>query len=167
MRPLITRAAPLLVGLSVLVSVAGCTSSSGGEHSSSRPPATTSSSPLPATTETAPAGTAAQVQQWYEGVSTHFATIQTDTEAIKSAAQTQKASDLPNLCGALQVHVAAAFSDPAAPLKTLATAISSALGAYARAATSCLAGDYNTAATGINQGASYLTQANAIINSLS
>jgi hypothetical protein len=168
MRPLIAIAAAVSA-VTIAGAAAGCTSSQGRDHPSTSPPPATSSgtSTPPVTTETATAGSAALVAQWYEGVSAHFATIQTDTEAIKNAAQSQKVSDLPNLCGALQVHVATSLSDPAAPDKALAAAVSSALTAYGGAATSCLAGDYNGAAAGINKGAAYLTQANNIMANLS
>jgi hypothetical protein len=171
MRPLIALAA-VAAAVTVLGAAAGCSSSKSGDHTpTSAPPVTSTAAATSTATSTATAtstlGDAERVAQWYAGVQAHFASIQSDTEAIKVAAQNTKVAALPGLCGELRVNVATANSDPVPPNKLLASAVTSALAAYGGAATSCLAGDYNAAATSINKGAAFLAQANSIMSNLS
>lgn len=171
MRPLSALAAAVLV----IGAAAGCSSSNSGDHTPSTPPATSTAAATPTTTATptaAPTATATlsdggRVALWYAGVKAHYASIQSDTEAIKSAAQHNKPSALPNLCAKMRLDVGTADGDPTPPNKLMAAAVSASLSAYGAAAQSCLAGDYNGAATGINTGAAYLLQADNIMNNLS
>jgi hypothetical protein len=169
MRPLIALATAALVA----GSVAGC-SSSGGSPAAS--PSTTAS--LPTTTAqsgsagvptatASPTGGFERAQEWFSGVQGYFAAIQTGTEQIKAAAARNDAAALPNLCRVLGNNVVKVNDAPAAPDKRLAQAVGAAMTAYKSAAQSCLTGDFGATATGINQGAQYLQQANDIMNNLS
>jgi len=163
MRPLIALAAAALVA----GSVAGC-SSSGGSPTAGSPaaPGPTGSAGGPSATAS-PSGGFERAQAWFSGVQGYFAAIQTGTEQIKSAAARNDVAALPNLCRLLGVNVVKVNDAPAAPDKRLAQAVAAAMTAYKAAAQSCLTGDFGATATGINQGAQYLQQANDIMNNLS
>ena len=165
MRPLnalaATAAAVVLAG-----AAAGCSSAGSGDRAPSSPPATTSAASPTPTTAKAPQDAYARVQQWYAGVQAHVAAIQTSTEAIRTAALNKNVSALPPLCAALHNSVLRVLGDPLPPDKLMAAAFSTSMASYNDAATSCLAGDYNATAAGINTGAQYLSQANNIMNNL-
>jgi len=170
MRPLIALAAAALIA----GSLAGC-SSSGGSPAASPPttPITTptgvasSGSQGVPTAAASPTGGFERAQAWFSGVQGYFAAIQTGTEQIKAAAARNDAAALPNLCRLLGANVVKVNDAPAPPDKRLAQAVGAAMTAYKSAAQSCLSGDFGATATGINQGAQYLQQANDIMNNLS
>lgn len=168
MRPLIALAAAALVA----GSVAGCSSSGGSPATSpantaSLPTAVTPSGSGAAPTAASPTGGFERAQAWFAGVQGYFAAIQTGTEQIKAAAARNDVAALPNLCRGLGLNVVKVNDAPAAPDKRLAQAVGAAMAAYKSAAQSCLTGDFAATATGINQGAQYLEQANEIMNDLS
>jgi hypothetical protein len=107
-----------------------------------------------------------QVQAWYAGVQDIYTSIQQDTEAIKLAAGKQDVTSVHNGCEALQVDVAKARAAPPPPDLRMLAAIGDATDAYAAGARACLAGDYKTTATQIDQGAYYLQRANDIMNNM-
>ncbi|MGH8960246.1 MAG: hypothetical protein ACRDWT_03430 [Jatrophihabitantaceae bacterium] len=173
MRPLTALTAAVAAVLVVGVA-AGCSSSKTGHDTptSTAPTSIAPTSTAPATQSSGPTATTTlseseRVAQWYAGVKDHIAAVQSATEAIKTAAQNQQVSALPGLCGQLHDNVVAVSDDPAPPNKLMAAAVASAVTAYIGAAQSCLAGDYNAAATGINAGAADLSRANIIMNNLS
>lgn len=170
MRPLIALAAAALIA----GPVAGC-SSSGGSPAAS-PPTTPITAPTGVassggqgvpTATASPTGGFERAQAWFSGVRGYFAAIQTGTEQIKAAAARNDAAALPNLCRLLGANVVKVNDAPAPPDKRLAQAVGAAMTAYKSASQSCLNGDFGATATGINQGAQYLQQANDIMNNLS
>jgi hypothetical protein len=169
MRPLnsLTTAVSAVLILGAVGATAACSSSKSGGGPSTPPASSPAATPTPTATDSTTLSAAVQVAQWYQGVQGHFGAIQTDTEAIKTAAQNQQVGQLPKLCGQLRDDVAAVKKDPQAPQKQLSLTVAAAMAAYGSAAQSCLAGNYAAAATGINSGAAYLTQANQIMNDLS
>ena len=169
MRPLIALAtAALIAG-----SVAGCSSSGGSPAASPPTTATSATSAVPSgsaggpTAAASPTGGFERAQAWFSGVQGYFAAIQTGTEQIKAAAARNDAAALPNLCRLLGANVVKVNDAPAPPDQRLAQAVGAAMTAYKSAAQSCLSGDFGATATGINQGAQYLQQANDIMNNLS
>lgn len=158
------------IGSALLVgTVAACGSGTGASHSD--PPATHPAATAPATAPT-PTATASgrspfqQAQAWFASVQDIYTSIQQDTEAIKLAANKQDVTSVRNACAALQADNEKARAAPAPPDPLMAAAVGSATDAYAKAAQACLAGDYKTTATEINQGAYYLQRANDIMNNM-
>ena len=168
------RIGPALLAAALTASLAACGSGGGHSGATSAPaPASTpagSSAPAPAVSTPAPAAsnlTPFQLAQaWFASVQPIFTSIQQDTEAIKLAAGKQDVVSVRNACQALQVDNQKARLAPAPPDRLMIVAVGSATDAYAKAAQACLAGDYSTTATQIDQGAYYLQQANTIMNNL-
>lgn len=157
-----------MVLLIATVSACGSDGKTPAASGSSRPP-------TPTTHAVAPAGSSSgqptlspfqQAQAWFASVQDIYTSIQQDTEAIKMAAGKQDVTSIHNACAALQADNEKARLAPAPPDRLMIAAVGSATDAYAQAAQACLAGDYATTATQIDQGAYYLARANDIMNNM-
>lgn len=159
------------IGSALLVgALAACGSGSGTAPTSSDPATSQPATGAPAGTSPAPGASSLspfqQAQAWFASVQPIYTSIQQDTEAIKLAAGKQDVAAIRNACEALQVDDEKARAAPAPPDELMVAAVGSATDAYAKAARACLAGDYKTTATQINQGAYYLQRANDIMNNM-
>lgn len=160
------RTALLCAALAAFL-LAGCSSSPSGAPSS---PASTTppSAPAPSSGDLS-AGNALLLQKvraWYDLVNHDFGAIQTDAEAITTAAAKSNVTAVRAGCAQLRVDTATASADPVAPEALLRTAVAAGLSAYRDGAAACLGGDLATTAERMNQGAAYLQRAAQIMASL-
>lgn len=144
------RAAALAL---VLASTTAACTSSGSDGRGSSP--------------TGPAADTRAVLDWFSGVRGDLAAIQKDQYAIADAASSQDATAVDSVCQQLKDDVVTFEADPAAPDTVIREDLAHAMDAYSTAATECLAGDYESSASDLDTGTSWLARTTKRVQALS
>ena len=169
LRPLLLAAAAVgALATGACSSAQHATSPASTDATSSRPAPLQPVSTQPTTPS--PSGSATgpyeRALAWSDLVHDDVTAIQQSTDAISQAAGKQDVAALKDLCIGLRQATTKLSADPAPPDTQMRQAVADAVSAYSAAATSCLAGNYGATADAITAGASYLNQANNIMNNL-
>lgn len=104
--------------------------------------------------------------QWWTSYKADFNALQPDEGAISTDAKNSDAAALATDCQTFVTDVGTMQADPPVPVAAINTPFQAGLTSYAKAGQECINGDYNSSATDLATGNSYINQATGQIKAL-